>query len=252
MPSHFRLVSSVSHGRRAPRFSSQPMNDTVDSSHRVPHGVYPSPAAVVSASSLAGTPGDRRSGRRHRSPSSKIRRGLFLRRKMASSVVPSLVAIATVTPKPVVPAPASSADEEDDEECTFSPPADTENGDSAKEDFSEARGDVAPRVVNLLDPPASLARAVCLRCIKHLEAVPGFGCSFPLSHSKCTRCTRLRSKCQAVGSLIPSALGFVCYFLASRSPLPSTQPRVPPPCPRGPIQLDSTIWSGWKGPRACT
>ncbi|KFZ03714.1 hypothetical protein V502_10721 [Pseudogymnoascus sp. VKM F-4520 (FW-2644)] len=46
--------------------------------------------------------------------------------------------------------------------------------------------------------PASLDRHACLRCVKFLASSPDFECKFPARSTKCTRCTRLSSKCEPI------------------------------------------------------
>ncbi|OBT55094.1 hypothetical protein VE04_03572 [Pseudogymnoascus sp. 24MN13] len=48
------------------------------------------------------------------------------------------------------------------------------------------------------DLPANLDRHVCLRCVKFLASEPAFECEFPARSIKCTRCTRLNSKCEPI------------------------------------------------------
>ena len=43
-----------------------------------------------------------------------------------------------------------------------------------------------------------LQREVCLRCAKRLGREPVLECVFPATHTKCTRCTRLKDKCVPV------------------------------------------------------
>jgi hypothetical protein len=53
------------------------------------------------------------------------------------------------------------------------------------------------------DLPASLDRHACLRCVRFLASEPAFECEFPARSIKCTRCTRLNSKCEPVSTLYP-------------------------------------------------
>ncbi|KFY73907.1 hypothetical protein V499_06037 [Pseudogymnoascus sp. VKM F-103] len=48
------------------------------------------------------------------------------------------------------------------------------------------------------DLPANLDRHACLRCVKFLASEPAFECEFPARSIKCTRCTRLNSKCEPI------------------------------------------------------
>lgn len=48
--------------------------------------------------------------------------------------------------------------------------------------------------------PASLDRHACQRCLKFLASEPEFECEFPARSTKCTRCTRLKDKCDPVSS----------------------------------------------------
>lgn len=132
------------------------------------------------------------------SPRRLVRHGLFLKHKRK---IVTLKLPAQIVPDPVVTATSASAD---DDEVEYSPsplvPSDND-APLTEDDGSEVDTEAVPAVVDLFDLPMSLGRAACLRCLKHLEVEPGFGCCFPPSHSKCTRCTRLKSKCEAVGSL---------------------------------------------------
>ncbi|KFY18431.1 hypothetical protein V493_08626 [Pseudogymnoascus sp. VKM F-4281 (FW-2241)] len=47
-------------------------------------------------------------------------------------------------------------------------------------------------------PPVSLDRHTCQRCLKFLASEPEFECEFPARSTKCTRCTRLKDKCEPV------------------------------------------------------
>ncbi|ELR09210.1 hypothetical protein VC83_01848 [Pseudogymnoascus destructans] len=49
-----------------------------------------------------------------------------------------------------------------------------------------------------VDDHVSLLRVCCLRCAKYLAVKPEFSCVFPATHTKCTRCTRLKDKCVPV------------------------------------------------------
>lgn len=78
--------------------------------------------------------------------------------------------------------------------------------------------------------PVSLDRYACLRCVKFLASSPDFECKFPARSTKCTRCTRLSSKCEPVSPHLHSLQFCIVTLRCVRSP-PAPMPKLVPSLP---------------------
>lgn len=88
---------------------------------------------------------------------------------------------------------------------------------------SLAENDNIPEKDATANLPASLDRHACQRCLKFLASEPDFECEFPARSTKCTRCTRLKDKCEPVSSPHCSPWLFhIVTLRCARSPPPPT------------------------------
>ncbi|OBT63248.1 hypothetical protein VE03_07782 [Pseudogymnoascus sp. 23342-1-I1] len=76
--------------------------------------------------------------------------------------------------------------------CTPSPSPSLGGNDNTLDEVNDEEASSAASL------PASLDRHACLRCVKFLASEPDFKCEFPARSMKCTRCTRLNSKCELI------------------------------------------------------